>query len=135
MKENADKYLDDLTRKVVGRSTVEKPSLDFTTNVMDQIKTIANAAKINYRPLISKPIWFLIGLLSVASIGYIVFGPKSKSEWIPELNLEKYFSVPSFIPEFNISQTTFYVVILFAVMLSIQMFYLKRQLHKPYDKI
>ncbi len=40
MKENADKHLDDLSRKVIGKSAIESPSFDFTKTIMSQIKTL-----------------------------------------------------------------------------------------------
>ncbi len=132
MKENADKHLDDLSRKVIGRSSLESPSFDFTHNVMAQVKAIAGSKITTYKPLISKSMWLVIALLVTSGIGYIVFGPKSESLWLQKLQLDDYMHIPSFDTNIDVSQTTLYVFVLFAIMFSIQIPLLKHQLNKRF---
>ena len=95
MKENADKYLDDLSRKVIGKSSLESPSYDFTKNVMAQVKALTGSTLTTYKPLISKSMWFIITLLASSGVAYILFGPQTESLWLQKLNLNQYLSMPS----------------------------------------
>lgn len=133
MKENTDKHLDKLSRHIIGKSAIEHPSIDFTKNVMSQIHAISQSKLTVYRPLISKSMWFCIALLGIAGICYVVFSPQSESLWFQKLSLDDYISLPNVVPDFKVSQTTFYVVVLFAVMFGIQLPLLKRQLEKRFD--
>lgn len=133
MKENADKHLDDLSRKIIGKSSLERPSFDFTQNVMSQVKAISKSTLTTYKPLISKWMWLLITLLATSGVAYILFGPQSESLWLQKLNLDQYMSLPSLMPKLDLSRTTVYVFILFAIMFSIQIPLLKRQLDKRFE--
>jgi len=133
MKENADKHLDDLSRKVIGKSSIENPSFDFTQTVMSQIKALNSSKSISYVPLISKPIWLLISLLAISGVIYIIFGPQSESLWLQKMDLNINDSISSWIPNFDVSQTTVYIAVLFAIMLSIQIPLLKSHLDKRFE--
>ncbi|WCO00763.1 hypothetical protein [Psychroserpens ponticola] len=135
MKENADKHLDDLSRKVIGKSAVESPSFDFTQAVMTQINALEVSNATTYVPLISKRIWLCIGIVIVSVLGYLLFGASGTDiKGIEYLKLDRYvnFEVPAVITGFNVSQTMFYVAILFGIMLAIQISILKHQLDKRY---
>lgn len=132
MKENADKYLDDLSRKVIGKSALERPSLDFTQSVMSQVEAISNSSITTYKPLISKSVWLVITLLATSGVVYILFGAQSKSLWLQQLNLEHYISFSNWIPSLEVSQTTVYVAVLYAIMFCIQIPLLKHQLNQRF---
>ena len=51
MNENADKHLDNLSRRVIGKSAVESPSFDFTQTIMAQIKELKTSKVTTYVPL------------------------------------------------------------------------------------
>ena len=130
MKENADKYLDELSRKVMGKSTLESPSLDFTKTVMSQIHNLSTSTITAYRPLISKPVWSFIALGVIAIFVYVIFGNPTASDtkWLESLNLQK-FSL-DVLPDYSPSQTLVYTVLLFTVMLCIQIPLLKHYFNK-----
>ena len=131
MNENADKHLDNLSRKVMGKSSVESPSFDFTNVVMSQVQAL-NYSVTTYKPLISKWIWSLILLGVIAVFGYVIFGnATSESTWLKDLNLEGISFNP--LPEFNPSQSMNYAVLLFAIMLCIQIPLLKHYFNKRFE--
>lgn len=135
MKENADNYLDELSRKVAGKNSIESPSMDFTNNVMSQIKAYSHSRFTTYKPLISKPMWFLILLVSLASFVYVYFDKTiSESLWLKNLGFtfDMDFKLSNWIPELNMSQTTFNIIVLFAIMFCIQLPILKHQLDKRF---
>lgn len=135
MKENADKYLDDLSRKVIGRSSVESTSTDFTSNVMSQIKAYSKSKATTYVPLISKRIWTLIGLGFSAIVVYAIFkSPDTSSSWLEKWNLDRFqltnFEFTSPFSTLDVSQVTLYATLLLAVMLCIQIPVLKHYYNK-----
>ncbi|MEY8848903.1 hypothetical protein AB9K26_08805 [Psychroserpens sp. XS_ASV72] len=135
MKENADKYLDELSRKVAGKKAIESPSMDFTNNVMSQIKVYSHSKYTTYKPLISKSMWFLILLVSMASFVYVYFNNTiSESSWLENLGFtfDMNFKLSNWIPNLEMSQTTFNVIVLFAIMFCIQLPILKHQLNKRF---
>ncbi len=138
MKENADKYLDDLSRKVIGRSSVESTSTDFTSNVMSQIKAYSKSKVTTYVPLISKRIWILIVLGFLAIVVYAIFkSPDTGSSWLKKWNLEQFqlsnFEFTSPFSTLDVSQVTLYATLLMAVMLCIQIPVLKHYFNKRMD--
>ena len=135
MKENAHKYLDDLSRKVIGKSSVESTSSDFTIHVMSQVKAINSSKATTYEPLISKRIWALIGLGFAAIVVYSFYMvPKANSSWLKTWNIDQ-FQLPNFefsspFSNLDISQVTLYATLLLAVMLCIQIPILKYYFNK-----
>lgn len=135
MKENADKYLDDLSRKVIGKSAIESPSFHFTNNIMSQIKELGTSRATTYVPLISKPVWLAVGLVIACVIGYAIFGSyNAETTWLEHLKLNRYvdFVVIDSFTDFNVSKTMLYITLVFAIMLAIQIPILKHQLDKRF---
>ncbi|WP_460219796.1 hypothetical protein [Psychroserpens sp. MEBiC05023] len=128
MNENADKHLDNLSRKVIGKSSIDSPSFDFTHTVMSQIYAL-NTSVTTYKPLISKRVWFVIMVAVVSVFSYVIFGNSSTDiKWLRDLNMQG-VSLDVF-PDFKPSQTLVYAVLLFAIMLCIQIPLLKRYFDK-----
>ena len=138
MKENADKYLDDLSRKVIGKSSVESTSVDFTANVMSQIKALSGSKVTTYVPLISKQIWTLIGFGFIAIVVYAVFfASSSNSSWLNTWNLDTFQSLDlglnNPLASFDVSQVTMYAIVFLALMLCVQIPVLKYYFNKRMD--
>ena len=74
MKEHTEQHLDKLAKKVIGSSSLEKPSLDFTTNIMAKVEDLSKSHITVYKPLISKRSWLLISILVIGSLSYGIFG-------------------------------------------------------------
>ena len=66
---NKDNHLlDDFINKMIKETPIEKPSIDFSSNVMDAINTLEVKKLTNtFEPLISKKVWLLIlaGIISL----------------------------------------------------------------------
>ena len=135
MKENADKHLDNLSRKMIGKTALESPSFDFTQAVMSQVKALKISRATTYVPLISSRIWLLISLGVVSIIGYVLFGSSNtETTWFEYLKLNRYFDfvITDTFSGFDVSKTIFYIALIFGIMLAIQIPILKHQLDKRF---
>lgn len=129
MKENADKQLDDLTRKVIQTTSLEKPSFDFTSNVMSEIDRIESTTSITYVPLISKRVWLILSALVITALLVIALGDINVTTgWLSEVGIERFYNFEISNPLSNISvpTTLVYAVGFFGLMLTIQIPLLKR---------
>ena len=136
MKENADKSLDNLTRKLVGKASLEQPSLDFTQRVMSEILALKKSKVTTYVPLISKRVWVFIAIGVSTIVAYVAFGTaEMDSSWMTRLGLEHYadYSVKNPMEEVKLSQTLIYTLVLFALMICIQVPLLKRYFDNRLD--
>jgi hypothetical protein len=120
--------IDAFAKKYVKEIKKETPSLDFTTNLMKSISQLESVKSTTmYRPLISKKAWFVV----VAAIIAIVLIPFSSAKeeifTLPKFNfsfLEK-LSFSEAFQSINVSNTTFIIALMFGLLLSIQIVYLK----------
>ena len=136
MNENADKHLDNLSRKVIGKSAIESPSFDFTATVMSQIKELGKSKATTYVPLISKRVWFVLALATIGIVIYSIFGTSTTdSGLLDKIGMERFSNIEFNNPldNFNVSQTLVYAVALFALMLCIQIPFLKHYFNKRYE--
>ena len=120
--------LDAFAKKYIKEIETEKPSMDFTSLVMSKIDTEVNAAVFKPKSLISKPMWFVIGLLITVAVVFSIQFDNTTTFDIPKVD----FSIAEALQKINIlsdisfSNSTFYIVLLFGIMLSAQLFYLKK---------
>ncbi|WP_299103290.1 hypothetical protein [uncultured Winogradskyella sp.] len=125
MKED-NKKIEEFIDKIMSEDVLEQPSLDFTTNVMSQVEAISNSDATVYKPLISKPVWFIILGSFMALIGYVILGnAETTASWTDRLELSE---IPINLFEnisFEFSSTFMYAVVFLAVMVSIQVPILK----------
>ena len=132
MKEQEDKYLDDLTKKVFRDASLKSPSSDFIDNVMARVTDYSQATV--YKPLISKSTWTIIFLGFGALISYILFfeAPTETSNWLS--SSDKILFVKSSISDvlsgFKMSKTLMYATILLALMSFVQVSFLKHYFNK-----
>ncbi|WP_242135519.1 hypothetical protein [Aestuariivivens marinum] len=132
MKENANNHLDDLTKKIIKDTAIERPSFNFTNTVMANVNAIAENKATVYRPLISKTVWFfVIGLFLVVFLYVLFFANQTEGlGWFNKID----FSLPSnYLPDFKFSKTVTYSIVLFGLMLSIQIPILKHHLDKRFE--
>ena len=133
MNENADKYLDNLTKKVIKEAPLESPSFNFTASVMSQVTELSNNSITKYKPLISKTGWIVISIVFLALITYMFFGIQGESiSWFDSLDLSVLSNnkVTSLFSGFSIPKTLTYAVVLFGFMLCIQVFFLKNHFNQ-----
>ena len=132
MKENVDKYLEDLTEKVIKDRSIESPSFNFTDKVMSQVNTVNESKTLVYKPLISKTTWVLIAIGFLAIMLYLLlFETQTEpSGWLHKINFGVLSSKEISFPSFKVSKTLMYAVVLFGVMFSIQIPFLKHHFDK-----
>lgn len=133
MKENKDKHLDNFTKKIVKKASLESPSIHFTSEIMSQIAEFNKSTVAVYKPLISKKIWFLIALSFVALFTYLVFGAETKTEsWFNTLDFSviSNYKLTNVMSSFTISKTLTYAIVFFGLMLCIQIPFLKNYFDK-----
>lgn len=120
--------IDAFAKKYVKEIPTETPSVDFTKNLMQSIAQLQTVkSTIAYKPLISKKAWFVV----ISAIIAVLFIPFSSSEkaffTLPELDfsfLEK-LNFSGLFQNVNVSSTTFTIALVFGLLLSIQIIYLK----------
>lgn len=136
MNEQEDKHLDRLAKKVIREASLESPSFNFTETIMSQIKTLEANSVTVYKPLISKKGWFFITVILLAVILYTVLSPNTESSgWLKSVDLSvlSNFKLTNLFSGMAIPKTVTYGIVLFGLMLSIQILFLKRHLNKQYD--
>lgn len=133
MDNKTDKYLDDLSKKVIENAPLEKPSFDFTSAVMSKISEL-NASPITYRPLISKKGWFMVLLFVVALVSLIWYyrGSSDSSSLINHIDFSILSNNQWFesLSNMSVSKTLVYAVAFFGLMLGIQITFLKNHFNK-----
>jgi len=133
MSENVDKHIEKLVDKAMKDATLETPSFNFTAHVMSQVEAIAKPSTTVYKPLISNKVWiFLFGCVVVLA-AFSVFGtqPESKN-WFDTIDYSIFSNnrVTNAVSGFRFSQTSFYAILMCAVMLFIQVPLLKHYFNK-----
>ena len=71
MKANEDKHLDEFAGKLMNETSLERPSTEFTSKVMSGVLAAGRGKVTVYKPLISKPFWFIIFGAVIILLGYL----------------------------------------------------------------
>jgi len=125
---NNDKRLEKFVDKLMADAPLEQPSLDFTAQVMSKVEALSTSKAIQYKPLIPKYMWWLIGAVCLGVVAYVYLTN-------PEYNFSVYETLGINPIEFKgvditFPKTTMYAVALLAVMLLIQIPVLKHYVNK-----
>jgi len=133
MNENVDKTIEEIVSKVMNETTLDSPSLDFTANIMTQVKTLSQKKGIVYKPLISK--WFWIAFFMGIALLFVFFFSSSNPEstsWFDAIDFSMISNniVSDALSNFQVPKKVLYSVVLFGVMLFIQLPILKNYLDK-----
>ncbi|MDG1039938.1 MAG: hypothetical protein P8H13_04035 [Polaribacter sp.] len=122
------KEIDAFAKKYVKEIKSETPSLDFTSNLMNSIQQLEMVkSAIVYKPLISKKAWLFIFVAIIAVI-FIPFHSSEKGLFsLPEVNFSflNKLNFSGMFQDVNVSNTTVIIALVFGVLLSIQIVYLK----------
>lgn len=128
MEENRNTQLDAFLKKQLQEIPLESPSQNFTANIMDVIQQEESAVVIKYKPLISKKIWFVVAAAVVAIFFFIPF-QKKEGGLLEKVSLDfSFMDQINFSGAFSglsVSTIAFYGLLFFAVMIFIQVVYLK----------
>ncbi len=136
MKDHSEQHLDKLAKKVIQFSSLEKPSLDFTANIMAKVDAIATNNIMVYKPLISKRTWFVIAILVVGSLSYGVFGSGLEGQsWFDKVDLSIFSNnkITDAISGIKFSKTLIYAVGLCGLVFLIQIPMMKHYLDKRFE--
>lgn len=137
MNDNTHKYLDDLSKKVIIESKVERPSFNFTNEIMYKVEALSKNQVTVYKPLISKTAWVLISVGFLAVIFYAVFtgNENSSTSWFSEIDfsLLSNNSISNTFSSFKFSKTLMYAVVFFGVMICVQIPFLKNYFDKRFE--
>jgi hypothetical protein len=128
MKES-DKNIEKFIGEIMAESTLESPSIDFTSKVMSQI-LVAEKSKIqDYKPLISTPIWIVILGSLISLILYTAFGNESYNSGMGHLYVVNILNIFS---EFHFPKNTIYAILIVPLMILVQIPLLKNYYDKKY---
>ena len=133
MNEKVDKQIEKLVERSMKTQSLESPSSNFTSMVMDQVLAIKQSKVTIYKPLISKPMWFAIFVVALLVVSYIIFGMNTtETAWLNFLDLSVITDnrLSNTLSGFKVSKTVMYSVVLFGIMLFIQVPILKNYFDK-----
>lgn len=129
MKES-DKNIENLIDKMMATTTLESPSIDFTSKIMSQV-LVGKESKVKiYKPLISKSMWFVIGFVFVA----LIVNASLFSESENTLEIDKLYTqrLLAFFSGIHLSKNIMYAVLIVSFMILIQIGLLKNYFDKKY---
>lgn len=128
--------LDAFTRKYVKELEVEKPSLNFTANIMQSILQSEKSEVFKATPLISRKVWAVLATILIVSIAYVSRGASLKWIKMPNIVLDMIPQVqmPNLFENINVSNTVLYTSFLFTVMIFLQIFFLKNHFTRKLER-
>lgn len=136
MNKELDKYLDDLNKKVIKNTLIESPSIDFTASVMNQV-TELKTTSFTYKPLISRVGWLVISILIISFIVLIAYinGITFSSSIFERIDLGALYNNKLFntLSNIKVSEAFTNSIILFGIMFSIQIPFLKHYFNKRFE--
>ncbi len=133
MNEKVDKQIEKLVDRSMKTQSLESPSSNFTSMVMNQVHALKQSKVTIYKPLISKPMWFVIFVVALLIVSYIVFGMNTtETSWLSFIDLSVITDnkLSNTLSGFRVSKTVMYSVVLFGIMLFIQVPILKSYFDK-----
>jgi hypothetical protein len=129
MKES-DKNIEKFIDKIMAESTLESPSIDFTSKVMSQIIVVEKSKTPYYRPLISATIWITIFGSLIFLILYFAFWNESNNS---EIDHSYVVNIPNIFSDFHFSKNTVYGILIVPLMIMVQIPLLKNYYDKKYQ--
>lgn len=126
-----DKRIEKFVDRLMSNDQLETTSSNFTGDVLSKIEHLSASKATVYKPLISKPVWWILGLGLVGLFVYMfMVNPQGDYSITETLGLS--------LPEFNLfqnidvsfSKTLVYTIVLSAIMLSVQIPLLKHYVNR-----
>ncbi len=132
MQDHTEQHLDKLAKKVMQSTSLEKPSLDFTANIMAKVEGITTSDITAYKPLISKRSWFVIAILVIGSLSYGMLGGLEGLGWFEKIDLSVISDnkITDAISGMTFSKTLIYAIGLCGLVFFIQIPMMKHYLDK-----
>ena len=134
MENSEDQNIEKLVERMLMKSEIESPSADFTQNVMSAVYASQKIRKIVYKPIFSKRTWFIIftGIIAIFIYSFLNLNQQTPLFQI-NFSLFKFDRLEKFLPNFRISFLTGYVILLAAIAVMVQIFFLKKHFDKQLD--
>jgi hypothetical protein len=134
MENSEDQNIEKLVERMLMNNQIESPSPDFTGNVMSVVYASQKSRKIIYKPIFSKWTWIIIFTGIIAIFIYSFFNLNQQTPLF-EINfsLFKFDRLEKFLPNFRISFLTGYVILLAAIAVMVQIFFLKKHFDKQLE--
>lgn len=119
---------DELMKSLLKEAGTEKPSSDFKSNIMMRLESRKTELS-PYEPLISKPVWMILGGGMIASILalYLI-----NTEYFFDYNLDFEFLSSVKLPSIDLSRTM-QIAIAFVALFFLEVPFLKRFLDREYS--
>lgn len=133
MEEQVDKHIEKLTDKMLGETSIESPSFDFTAVVMSQVEALENKAITTYKPLIPKYLWFIFCFALIAITGYLfINNTGSETSLLSNLDFSKITNntITQSVSEFKMPKTFMYAILFLGLMICVQVPVLKNYFDK-----
>lgn len=130
MKES-DKNIENLIEKMMEETTLQSPSIDFTSSIMSQILVTEKAKIKPYKPLISISTWIFIGITFAVLVLYNVFFAETQNN----LEIGKSYTdkISALVSGIHVSKTLLYALLIVPFMILIQIGVLKNYFDKKYQ--
>ncbi|KIO51003.1 hypothetical protein [Flavobacterium hibernum] len=130
MKES-DKNIENLIEKMMEETTLQSPSIDFTSSIMSQILVTEKAKIKPYKPLISISTWIFIGITLAILVLYNVFFAETQNN----LEIGKSYTdkISALVSGIHVSKTLLYALLIVPFMILIQIGILKNYFDKKYQ--
>lgn len=136
MNENGDKQIDDLTRKVIEKASLESPSFDFTAQIIAQVLTSKQSEATVFKPLISKTSWLAIfvGFTALFVYAIIALQPQTPNGLgILDFSTLLNNKISGIFSRLTFSKTLQYALLSLSIMLLIQVYFFKSYLDKRFE--
>lgn len=135
MNENENKQMDNLSRKVIRKASLESPSFDFTTQIMAQLTVLKQSEATIYKPLISKKAWFVIFGCLVALVIYAIGEQPQTPECFDTVDFSTLLNnkISGIFSRLTFSKTLQYALLSLSIMVLIQVYLFKRYLYKRFE--
>lgn len=138
MKNMEDKHIEKLVETLMAETSLESPSVDFTSKVMSGVLAVEKKKSLVYNPVISKWAWYIIFGCIAFLFAFLIFNnAKNTSNSSGSYFNFTFFNSEKFLKLFSgfqISQMTANVLLAASAMLFIQIFLLKSYLNKKFHK-
>ena len=130
MKES-DKNIENLIEKMMEETTLQSPSIDFTSSIMSQILVTEKAKIKPYKPLISISTWIFIGITLAILVLYNVFFAETQNN----LEIGKSYTdkISALVSGIHVSKTLLYALLIVPFMILIKIGILKNYFDKKYQ--
>lgn len=135
--EKKDKKLENFVDDIMNFDELDQPSADFTTIIMSEIDVVSYSQITQYKPLIPKIVWWILGLSIASLFAYVYMVNPETSYSLFEnsgmtLQEELSFKKLNVFQELNVSfsKTSVYAVVFLAIMFCVQIPILKSYLNK-----